>query len=129
MTESTENRSDIPFIDSLNPWYYVQPGPSIQIPSTIPAPETIHPPFNSNFPSSNKSPGSRAVQKPPHIIPEVSRKFGATAWRQVVKDWEEIDPSRSHDVALKDWDPEWHRSSGESAKYGQRQMIAIEFIE
>ena len=65
---------------------------------------------------------------PTHVIPEIGRKLGARAWRQVIKDWEEADPSRGHEVALVNWDPKWHRSSGESVKYGQRQMIALEFI-
>ncbi|KAF8801213.1 hypothetical protein BYT27DRAFT_7226962 [Phlegmacium glaucopus] len=84
---------------------------------------------NDNSSHSNNCPPLNQPPKPSHVIPEIGRKLGATAWRQVIKDWEETDPSRCHDVALKDWDPEWHRSNGESVKYGQRQMIAIEFIE
>lgn len=64
-----------------------------------------------------------------HFVPEISRTLGAHAWKQVVKDWDEQDLSRAHHVSLKEWDPAWHRSTGESVKYGQRRRIALEFIE
>lgn len=115
--------TDNPFIQSLNP-PYIQP--NIQIPSEIVYRVTNTAESTSDSPPSSQHP---VQTEPLHIIPEIGRKLGATAWRQVVKDWEEADPSRCHDVALKDWNPDWHRSSCESVKYGQRQMIAIEFIE
>ena len=68
-------------------------------------------------------------ENPKHFVPEISRTLGARAWKQVVKDWDEQDLTRAHHVSLKDWDPEWHRSTGESVKYGQRRRIALEFIE
>ena len=68
-------------------------------------------------------------ENPKHFVPEISRTLGARAWKQVVKDWDEQDLTRAHHVPLKDWDPEWHRSTGESVKYGQRRRIALEFIE
>jgi hypothetical protein len=66
---------------------------------------------------------------PKHFVPEISHTLGARAWKQVVKDWDEPDLTRAHHVSLKDWDPAWHRSTGESVKYGQRRSIALEFIE
>jgi len=69
------------------------------------------------------------LSRPIHLIPEITRKLAGRAWKQVVKDWDEADPARSHYVALKDWDRTWHRDRKESAKYGQRQMIALEFID
>ena len=68
-------------------------------------------------------------ENPKHFVPEISRTLGARAWKQVVKDWDERDLTRGHYVSLKDWDPEWHRSTGESVKYGQRRRIALEFID
>ena len=70
-----------------------------------------------------------ASENPNYFVPEISRTLGARAWKQVVKDWDEQDLTRAHHVPLKDWDPAWHRSTGESVKFGQRRRIALEFIE
>jgi hypothetical protein len=98
----TEN----PFIQSLNP-PYIQP--NIQIPSEI-VYRATNTAVESTQSASDSPPSSQhPVQTEPfHIIPEIGQKLGATAWRQVIKDWEEADSSRCHDVALKDWDPDWH---------------------
>uniref|UniRef100_A0A8H7XPI1 Tyr recombinase domain-containing protein n=1 Tax=Psilocybe cubensis TaxID=181762 RepID=A0A8H7XPI1_PSICU len=64
-----------------------------------------------------------------HLIPGFPRKLASKAFEQVVKDWEMADPSRSLYVPMKDWDPEWHKRSGQSQKYGQRQTVALEFID
>ena len=108
---------------SYSPPYYIQPRPCIQPPTNA-----VSVPASDDTLTSRNSVQMRK-SRATHIIPEISRKLGARAWRQVIKDWEEADPSRCHEVALEKWDPEWHRSSGESVKYGQRQMIALEFIE
>ena len=63
-----------------------------------------------------------------HFIPEIHRHLGERAWEQVVRDWEEADPSRSHFVALKDWDLKWLLTNKEAVKYGQRRTIAEEFL-
>ncbi|KAF8956169.1 hypothetical protein BDZ97DRAFT_1708433 [Flammula alnicola] len=76
----------------------------------------------------NTSKRAPSLQNPTHIVPEISRALGAEAWEQVIKDWEEADPLRSLHVALKDWHPDWHKQNKESAKYGQRRLIATEFI-
>ena len=64
-------------------------------------------------------------ENPKHFVPEISRTLGARAWKQVVMDWDEKGLTQAHHVPLKDWDPEWHRSTGESVKYGQRRRIAL----
>jgi hypothetical protein len=66
--------------------------------------------------------------EPAHFIPEIHRHLGQRAWEQVVRDWEEVDPSRSHYVALKDWDLKWLLTNKEAVKYGQRRIIAEEFL-
>lgn len=58
-------------------------------------------------------------------------------WRCVVKDWEEADPARGLEVALKLWSEDWTSRSGGGTGYGsslaslycQRKKIAVEFIE
>jgi hypothetical protein len=88
------------------------------------------PPSESeSIPSQDHVPVLSASENPKHFVPEISRTLGPRAWKQVVKDWDEQDLTRSHHVSLKDWDPAWHRSTGESVKYGQRRRIALEFIE
>lgn len=65
---------------------------------------------------------------PTHVVPEIGRGYSRDAWVQAVKDWEAPDPSRCHSVPLKDWAREWHTSSGQTTKYEQRKMVALEFI-
>ncbi|KAF4613695.1 hypothetical protein D9613_008208 [Agrocybe pediades] len=64
-----------------------------------------------------------------HIIPTFPNDAKHSEhWEIAVRDWEHADPSRSLYVALKDWDPQWHKRTGLSALYGQREQIAKEFI-
>jgi hypothetical protein len=63
------------------------------------------------------------------LIPGLTRGLASKAWEQVVKDWEEADPDRSLYVAMKDWEPQWHKLSNLTQKYGQRKTVALEFIE
>ncbi|KAK7451237.1 hypothetical protein VKT23_012575 [Stygiomarasmius scandens] len=63
------------------------------------------------------------------VIPPVSRKQGADGFLQVVRDWEHADPRRGLTRALRDWPKEWLQEVGRQALYGQREMIATEFIE
>ena len=67
--------------------------------------------------------------EPSAVVPEISRRMGATAWKQVVRDWEYPDRSRNHHTALEHWKHEWHASSRQSQLWGQRRTIALEFIE
>ena len=62
------------------------------------------------------------------LIPGLTRGLASKAWEQVVRDWEEADPDRSLYVAMKDWEPQWHKSSNLTQKYGQRKTVALEFI-
>jgi hypothetical protein len=62
------------------------------------------------------------------LIPGLTRGLASKAWEQVIKDWEEADPDRSLYVAMKDWEPQWHKSSNLTQKYGQRKAVALEFI-
>lgn len=66
--------------------------------------------------------------EPSAVVPDISRRLGAKAWKQVVRDWEYPDPNRMHHTALKDWKHEWHASSRQSQLWGQRRTIALEFI-
>ncbi|KDR71666.1 hypothetical protein GALMADRAFT_75054 [Galerina marginata CBS 339.88] len=63
-----------------------------------------------------------------HLIPGLTQRLSSKAWEQVVKDWEHADPSRSLYVAMKDWDPQWHKDTRQTQKFGQRQRVALEFI-
>lgn len=63
-----------------------------------------------------------------HTVPELGRNLRNRAWEQVVKDWEHPDPSRSLFVAMKNWDSTFFRSRAEEVKFGQRQVVALEFI-
>ncbi|KAF9554482.1 hypothetical protein CPC08DRAFT_766691 [Agrocybe pediades] len=70
-----------------------------------------------------------AALKLKHIIPSFpSDAKHSEHWEIVVRDWEHADPSRSLYVALKDWDPEWHKRTGLSVLYGQHEQITEEFI-
>jgi hypothetical protein len=78
------------------------------------------------------NPSTRSAPVPSRIIPKVPD--GEEGWKQVVRDWEHADPSRSLLVALKDWPAEWYsRSECASATLGslrnQRKIIATEFID
>ncbi|KAF7799005.1 hypothetical protein EIP86_010235 [Pleurotus ostreatoroseus] len=62
------------------------------------------------------------------VIPNLRR--GPRAWRQAVDQWDQVDPDTNY--ALKDWPKEWY--TGEmgtytGAKYDQRRMVALEFID
>lgn len=76
-------------------------------------------------------PSRMAPPNPSRLIPAVS---GSDGWKQIVQDWEHPDPSRALEVALKDWDPSWYSGSRAASRhtgslYGQRRLIATEFIE
>ncbi|KAF8514184.1 hypothetical protein JB92DRAFT_3161845 [Gautieria morchelliformis] len=43
----------------------------------------------------------------PKIVRSRKGVEGLPAWKQAVRDWEAADPQRGHNVALKDWRPEW----------------------
>lgn len=45
-----------------------------------------------------------------------------------MKDWDDPDPSRLLFVAMKNWDSSFFRSRAEEVKFGQRQLVALEFI-
>jgi hypothetical protein len=68
------------------------------------------------------------AQTAKHTVPELGRNLRNRAWEQVVKDWEHPDPSRSLFVAMKNWDSTFFRSRAEEVKFGQRQIVALEFI-
>ena len=68
------------------------------------------------------------LSKPRHIVPEIGHGYGEQAWMRAVKDWENTDESRGLDTPLKDWDPKWLKESGQSTKYHQREIVALEFI-
>ena len=45
-----------------------------------------------------------------------------------MEDWDNPDPLRSLFVAMKDWNSSFFQSKAEEVKFGQRQVIALEFI-
>ncbi|KAH9475673.1 hypothetical protein JR316_0011232 [Psilocybe cubensis] len=101
---------------------------SVDLESEMPTPAVFTSPHHLTglirFDDSKKGVDSRR-----HLIPGLPRKLLARAFEQVAKDWEEADPVRSLYVPMKLWDPQWHKDSGESQKYGQRQTVALEFID
>ena len=82
--------------------------------------------------STQKLPPCRVAPKvPSRIIPQVPH--GKEGWKQVIRDWEHADPSRSLEVALKKWDPSWYSGSQEASQpngslYNQCRIIAKEFM-
>ncbi|KAL0575789.1 hypothetical protein V5O48_006187 [Marasmius crinis-equi] len=65
-----------------------------------------------------------------HYIPTIPGNISQDqAWEQVIRDWEQADPSRGLVCALKDWEKKWHRDRSKSTLYGSRKKIALEFIE
>lgn len=87
-----------------------------------------------NDTTSVRNPNPRpAPVNPGRIIPKITAK-GAAAWKMVIRDWQFADPSRSLEVALKDWPKHWYsgdRSIGQQigVQYNQRRTIATEFLE
>ena len=63
-----------------------------------------------------------------HMVPELGWNLRGCAWEQIVEDWDYPDPSRSLFVAMKNWDSSFFQSKAEEVKFGQRQVIALEFI-
>ena len=60
-----------------------------------------------------------------------TRPHPRESWRWIVKHWTLGDPDRGLLRPLKDWDPSWLRGPNKglyAAKWGQRSMIALEFI-
>jgi hypothetical protein len=91
----------------------------------------IFPPNGHPRSHAHISAESRPVPAQGRVIPRV---YGADGWRQVLKDWEHPDNSRSLAVALKDWPEEWYSRATSSSKdygslYNQRRLIATEYIE
>lgn len=61
-------------------------------------------------------------------VPDIGT--GEGAWRRAVVQWEEGDPSRGLDIALKNWPREWYTGDMRevtAAKRGQRELIAKEY--
>lgn len=88
---------------------------------------------NSSQPveNPNRSVSRPAPVAPSRIVPYIPN--GECAWRQVIKDWQTSDPSRSLHVPLKDWDKSWY--SGNRAisqrigvQYNYRKRIAEEYL-
>ena len=63
-----------------------------------------------------------------HAVPVLGRNLRGRAWEQIVEDWDNPDPSRSLFVAMKNWNSNFFQSKAEEVKFGQRQVIALEFI-
>jgi hypothetical protein len=81
---------------------------------------------------------SRSLPTAGLIIPDVpirgpngSRRPRSESWRDIVKHWVEGDPALGLHTPLRDWPPEWTRGSNRlfAAKYHQRSLIALEFLD
>ena len=46
-----------------------------------------------------------------------------------MKDWDQSDVAHSLIVAMKDWDTSYFQLHAEEVKYGQCQLVALEFID
>ena len=69
---------------------------------------------------------------PKIVKPKKGQMGGLPGWKQAVQDWESADPQRGHNIALKDWDPQWLTGEFKSTfgqLYYQRKLIATEYIE
>ncbi|KAK7433686.1 hypothetical protein VKT23_020633 [Stygiomarasmius scandens] len=62
------------------------------------------------------------------IIPPISRSSSSEGWKIAVKQWQYPDLENGLTRALKDWPQEWYSEIGRKAHYGQRKMIAEEFL-
>ncbi|THU82325.1 hypothetical protein K435DRAFT_766628 [Dendrothele bispora CBS 962.96] len=62
------------------------------------------------------------------VIPAITRSNGSRGWKIAVQDWQYADPSRGLTRALKDWPKEWSSEIKRKVHYGQRRMIAEEFL-
>ena len=62
------------------------------------------------------------------IMPKLPR--GPLAWREAIKQWEEVDPQTG--FALKDWPHSWYGEDMRlfnGTKYSERKMLAQEYID
>jgi hypothetical protein len=91
--------------------------------------EVSPPSRNCQFEPSHPQQRGLGGQPTKHTVPELGRNLRKRAWEQIVKDWEQPDPSRSLFVAMKNWDSTFFKSKAEEVKFGQRQLIALEFID
>ncbi|KIM44296.1 hypothetical protein M413DRAFT_25722 [Hebeloma cylindrosporum] len=98
--------------------------PPLSIPHSHPTLEQ-----NQRGPGNHGHSGANSTRPTKHFVPELGRNLRKRAWEQIVKDWEHPDPSRSLFVAMKNWDSTFFKSKAEEVKFGQRQMIAVEFID
>ncbi|GBE88122.1 hypothetical protein SCP_1203520 [Sparassis crispa] len=61
-------------------------------------------------------------------IPDLPRPSRGSAWREAVKQWEEVDPTTGY--ALKDWPQEWYTGVNRvsfAQKRTDRRMVALEY--
>ncbi|KAF5318395.1 hypothetical protein D9611_013895 [Ephemerocybe angulata] len=94
----------------------------------LPPPQIERVPSSGSSSTTGRSETALAPPPPQHVVPNLGRSAGSKGWEQVVHDWKFPSPPRLC-VALKDWDSAWHKESGQSVLYGQRETIAREFIE
>ncbi|KAJ3845839.1 hypothetical protein EV368DRAFT_90008 [Lentinula lateritia] len=118
--------------------YIIWPSPPLPKSSFIPSPSSYLSQMAAPAPNQAiyASTASSAPQPSTKILPELDYRPiipkirpSPSAWKQVIIDWEHPDPSRDHHYALKDWKPEWAKVTQQAALYGQRKLIALEFIE
>ncbi|THU85408.1 hypothetical protein K435DRAFT_685662 [Dendrothele bispora CBS 962.96] len=76
----------------------------------------------------SQAPQSLTLESGIPMIPPISRSHGSKAWEIAVKDWQFPDPDRGLRRALKDWPKEWYAEIDRKVCYGQRKMVAEEFL-
>ena len=85
-----------------------------------------------------RTPSSHSVPTAGLVIPDVpvrnpngSRRPKSESWRDIIKHWTEGDPSLGLRTPLRDWPPDWTRGSNRlfAAKYHQRSLVALEFLD
>lgn len=123
----------------MAPWHHPSSQP-LPHPAMYPhLPQALAPPVHHVHPTTpapGRALGSNAPRRLPRslqlitkaVIPKLPR--GANAWRLAVEQWEKVNSDT--DRALKDWPDEWYKGDMgpfNGAKYGQRRMVALEFID
>ncbi|KAF8175145.1 hypothetical protein BJ912DRAFT_858015 [Pholiota molesta] len=109
---------------------------SFSIPSSSipPPPPSIS--FSTSTPANAKETALPAYNL---VIPDIPvknsdgrRPHPRESWRWIVRHWTQGDSDRGLVHALKDWDPTWLQGTNKgmfASKYGQRKMIALEFLD
>lgn len=95
----------------------------IPMPATV-IPDPAFPPAIDTSPSHGRRPSSYPLNWfPPGLcVPEPPLHTPSSrSWRFYIQDWTQADPSRGHNVALRDWDPDWYTGKKRCVFASQRK--------